>query len=213
MHAPLKPLAVGGESALPLSGCFRALISLPANHRRVAGGLLAAVLCCGSIKGADVASLEYGVKAAFLYNFVKFVEWPNGAFTSPDAPVAICVLGADPFGRTLDEIVQGERVESRSLVVRRVDNAASAASCHLLFVSSSERTRFEAILRAIDTRRVLTVAERMKFLGAGGHIALSRGEPRTVRGEHRRHGEIRIPGQLQAVAGRADLRLAIRPAR
>jgi hypothetical protein len=146
-------------------------MSLRTSRRRVLSGLLAAMLCCRAATGADVRSLEYGVKAAFLYNFVKFVEWPSTAFATSDSPVAICVLGADPFGRTLDEIVEGERVESRALVVRRVDTAADAASCHLLFVSSSERKRFAAILGAIDTRRVLTVAENIDFLGAGGHIA------------------------------------------
>jgi hypothetical protein len=166
MHGPLNQAVIGGDRAHPAS---RVLSSFRATHRRVAG-LLAAIFACGPIAAADVGSLEYGVKAAFLYNFVKFVEWPSTAFEAPDSPVAICVLGADPFGRTLDEIVQGERVESRPLLVRRVD-ATAAASCHLLFVSSSERTRFAAILGAIDTRRVLTVAERLEFLGAGGHIA------------------------------------------
>ncbi|MGH9611632.1 MAG: YfiR family protein, partial [Bryobacteraceae bacterium] len=70
-------------------------------------------------RAAD-APLEYQVKAAFLLNFTKFVEWPAAAFAASDSPIAICVLGDDPFGGALDQIVEGEVVNGRKLVIQRV---------------------------------------------------------------------------------------------
>jgi YfiR/HmsC-like len=187
--------------------------------------LAATILCCGRLAGAqgpgptvgaDVGSLEYGVKAAFLYNFVKFVEWPNSAFHATDSPVAICVLGADPFGRTLDDIVEGERVESRPLVVRRVDEAREAGACHLLFVSSSERTRFAPILAAVNTRRVLTVAESTEFLAAGGHIAFYLEANRVrfaINTGATAKSEFQVSSKLLRVARIYEARSGLRPAR
>src|SRR5271157_5811294 len=65
-------------------------------------------------------ALEYEVKAAFLLNFAKFVEWPSSAFADSDSPIAICILGKDPFGHTIDELVQGEAANGRKLMVRRI---------------------------------------------------------------------------------------------
>ena len=120
---------------------------------------------------AQVESLEHEIKAAFLYNFVKFVQWPAGSFPGPDAPVTICLTGPDPFGTTLDDLVENEQVEGRPLAVRRLGPTDATAGCHVLFVAPAERARFEAILRTVDTRRVLTVSDAMEFLAAGGHIS------------------------------------------
>ena len=79
---------------------------------------------------------EYQVKAAFLYNFAKFVVWPDGAFRNAGEPFSICVLGDDPFGRSLDDVVAGKRIGARTVNVRRISEGRQTAGCHILFISS-----------------------------------------------------------------------------
>jgi hypothetical protein len=115
------------------------------------------------------ASLEYEVKAAFLLNFAKFVEWPANAFATPNSPLAICVLGKDPFGRALDEVVRGERIDGRVVIVRRILEARVAAkTCQMVFIAAGAKD-VPAILRALGPG-VLTVGEQENFLVDGGVI-------------------------------------------
>lgn len=120
-------------------------------------------------------SREYDVKAAFLYNFITFTEWPAEAFSSPESPYVIGVVGDDPFGRALDEIVNGERIKGRPLVVRRVDQVGDARRCHVLFVSSSEARRMNDIIRRLQGLPVLTVADLPDFAESGGAINFTTG--------------------------------------
>src|SRR5215208_7247618 len=101
--------------------------------------VLAAWLACLPAAATAQSSGEYNVKAAYLYNFAKFVEWPAQSFPSPDAPFAICVLGPDPFGQVLDDVARGERIQGRPLVVRRLTGWDDAEACQILFVSTSVR--------------------------------------------------------------------------
>ena len=84
---------------------------------------------------------EYQVKAAFLFNFAKFVEWPPDAFTSADEPIGICVLGQNPFGSVLEETVRGKVVANRTFVVRQIPDAQHVSGCHIVFMSASEGKR------------------------------------------------------------------------
>jgi hypothetical protein len=108
--------------------------------------------------GAEAPS-EYQVKAVFLYNFSRFVEWPATAFTSAQAPFTMCVFGHDPFGSELDEVVKGETVNGRPLLVRRVQNATDAAACQILFIHQSEDRRLGEVLSALNRRGTLTVSD------------------------------------------------------
>ncbi|HSN85930.1 MAG TPA: YfiR family protein, partial [Thermoanaerobaculia bacterium] len=122
---------------------------------------------------AQEAYREYDVKAAFLYNFVKFVEWPAGAFRDDRSPIEICVYGTDPFGDSLDGVVKGETVEGRGLAIRRPAQLAGGAGfegCHVLFISGSERESARELLAALGSRPVLTVGDTEGFLRAGGMI-------------------------------------------
>src|SRR5581483_2580811 len=89
--------------------------------------------CLLPIRISAETSLEYKVKAAFLLNFAKFVEWPPTAFPAADSPIAICIVGRDPFGSTLDDLVRGEVIDGRKLVVRRIPEFAERQACHILF--------------------------------------------------------------------------------
>ena len=113
---------------------------------------------------------EYQVKAAFLYNFAKFVEWPAQSFKGPDDPIAICVVGQNPFGSMLEDTVKGKRLEGRAFVVRTVADVQQAGGCHILFVSSSEREHLQSILASIKTTGILTVGETAGFAKDGGII-------------------------------------------
>jgi hypothetical protein len=100
---------------------------------------------------------EYQVKAAFLYNFAGFVDWPAEAFSGPADPIVTCILGKDPFGHWLKEAINGRSIEGRALTLRHIVRAAEAGSCQILFVGSSEPKRVWAALAGV--RKVLTVGE------------------------------------------------------
>jgi len=154
-----------------------ALLSRRTPSRRRAGrphrvpiALLIAVACgLAGPAAARAQALEYEVKAAFLYNFTKFVEWPPSAFAEGNAPLRICVLGEDPFGRNL-QTVPGEEVEGHPLIVMRPETLAKAAGCQVLFVSRSERERLPQILAPLKSSPVLTVGDGKGFLDQGGIV-------------------------------------------
>ncbi len=113
--------------------------------------------------------LEYQVKAAFLLNFTKFVEWPASAFAAADSPIAICVWGNDPFGKLLDQIVAEEVVDGRKVVVRRIKGAPAPHTCQALFVNGTGKEAAGS-LSALGPG-VLTIGEGEGFVRRGGMIA------------------------------------------
>ncbi len=132
-----------------------------------------AVACAGSLlfpnRTVAQTDLEYQVKAAFLLNFAKFVEWPSTAFADSDSPVAICIFGKDPFGRTIDELVQGEEANGRKLIVRRISQQPVPQACQVVFAEGATRD-----VRNPPSglgRGVLTVGEGETFVREGGIIA------------------------------------------
>jgi hypothetical protein len=124
-------------------------------------------LLCGTLglmallRGASGAEAptEYQVKAVFVYNFSRFVEWPPQAFSAPDEPFVIGILGGDPFGARLDEAVRGERIDQHPLLVRRVRNVAEIGDCRILYIDRSENAQLPQILAALDHRSTLTVSD------------------------------------------------------
>ena len=145
--------------------------------------LLLWMLVLSSIHGetrAATPAKEYQVKAVFLFNFALFTQWPSSAFSGADAPLVIGVAGKDPFGSFLDQVVAGERVNGRRLVVRRYAHAVEAADCHILFVGRSESERALVDLKALRGRSVPTVSDIEGFAVRGGNVEL-----RTTRGRIR----------------------------
>lgn len=124
-------------------------------------------LTCVVILALGIAALaiqaeppsEYAVKSVFLFNFAKFVEWPATAFADEHSPIVIGVLGEDPFGPYLDQTVEGELVNGRTLVVRRYEDIKEIDTCHILFISRSKAARIEDLLAALQNRPILTVAD------------------------------------------------------
>jgi hypothetical protein len=113
---------------------------------------------------------EYQMKAAYVYNLAKFVEWPQEAFKNASDPITACVLGESPIFETLNEAVNGERIDDRKLIVRQVSDVQEASTCHILFVGSRGRKHAQSILEELKTTGILTVGETAGFASEGGVV-------------------------------------------
>ncbi len=135
-----------------------------------AGIVLSLFLATGATRGvhAEEAS-EYQVKAAFIFNFAKFVEWPDRAFASPETPLVFCIFGDDPFDGALDAL-QNKRVKNRPVVVKHVNAAGDIRGCHVLFISPKAEGRIAEVLAAIKDSPVLVVGDTERFIRRGGTI-------------------------------------------
>ena len=129
---------------------------------------LAIVLGAAGVFGLQGQINEYQVKAVFLYNFARYVEWPLQTFKAANTPVTICILGPNPFGTALEQAVAGKEVEGRSFVVRQISDFQQGGRCQMIFVSSSERKRFRSMAAGIKGSGVLTVGETQGFTADGG---------------------------------------------
>ena len=151
---------------------------------------------------------EYTVKAAYLLNFVKFVDWPDKVYADDDGAVVIGILGDDPFGDALDEMVSGKVIEKHPVVIRRFDsfNGAQSAQlrrCHVLFISYSEKDRLSGILQAVRGAPVLTVSEIERFTAKGGMILFDQEGDRITLAINKRAAEksgLILSSQLLQVA-------------
>jgi hypothetical protein len=112
------------------------------------------------------------LKSVFLFNFAQFVEWPVSAFPSADAPLVIGVLGVDPFGKALDEVLRNERARSRRILLQRFKQLSEIESCHILYISRSEANHLDEIFEDLQGKPVLTVAEIGDFARRGGMIEM-----------------------------------------
>jgi hypothetical protein len=184
----LTQSASGGNSlAVKILGCLLSLCFL--------GPLSSAVQA--------QSSSEYQVKAAFLYNFAKFVDWPAEAFAGSNGRLIIGVIGDDPFGGALDQAINGKAINGRPLVVRRLKWSQDLRSCHIIFISSSERQRLPQIIQNLKGASVLTVGDMGQFNQHGGIINFIL-EANKVRFEINSRGadqaRLRISSKLLALA-------------
>jgi hypothetical protein len=113
---------------------------------------------------------EYEVKAAFLYNFAKFVEWPSSTAQDTTLPFLIGILGKDPFGSILDQWIGPKSVKGRKLLIRRFNDLSGLTFCHLLFISNSERSNLPQIFEKLHGANTLTVGEMEGFMEKQGMI-------------------------------------------
>jgi hypothetical protein len=123
----------------------------------------------GVIPAQPQRASEYEVKAAYLLNFLKFVQWP-GSSAQAENNVPICILGRDPFGGVLDRIVAGQQIDGKRVIVKRIAKAADIDNCRVLFIDSSESSQLPGTLMSLDDTPVLTVAEMPDFVSRGGII-------------------------------------------
>lgn len=113
---------------------------------------------------------EYQVKAFFLYNFARYVEWPPQSFKTRNDPIVICILGRNPFGSALEQAIAGKFVAGRPFAIRQISDLSSIAACHVLFVDSSERKRFRGMAQKFNGSGLLSVGESRGFTPGGGVI-------------------------------------------
>ena len=116
------------------------------------------------------ATSEQEVKAAFLYNFVRFVNWPEGTLPQSDKSFIIGLLGGDPLAPALASIIEGKTINGRRLIIKRFRSIRDLNTCQILFIGSSGKTQFQQILTRVKNLPVLTVADTDGFAAAGGMI-------------------------------------------
>lgn len=127
---------------------------------------MVAVLAASFSGAAEPGFSEYEVKAGFLYNMAKFVEWPERSDAGSRGALMVCVLGSDPFGRALDQI-EGRTVQGRRLGVRRLASVREAGDCHILFIGRSEKERVYRITEALKDSSILTVGDTEGYVREG----------------------------------------------
>ena len=175
-------------------------------NARTAGWLAAASLAglfvCSAVSPQSDPS-EYQVKAAFLFNFTKFVEWPDGSFDAPQAPIVVGIIGDDPFGDDLERMIAGQKVQGRSLMIRRERWGDDLRRCQVLFVSASEHEHRSRILGSVQSAGVLTVSDMEGFAEAGGVIEFVIEQNRVrfiVNLDAATQGRLRVSAKLLALA-------------
>lgn len=138
---------------------------------RLGSAAVLAVLCVATaMTRGDEPSREYQVKAAFLFNFAEFTQWPDSAFAGSDGPFVVAVIGQNPFGQALEHTMEGKSIAGHPVVVRYIDSSGDVPGCHVLFVPASEDGRLDDIFKQVADRPILTVGESEKFPWAGGII-------------------------------------------
>jgi hypothetical protein len=121
---------------------------------------------CGASAEAQMAR-EYQLKAVFLFNFAQFTDWPENAFADEKSPIVIGVLGADPFGQSLNDTIRDETVRGHPLVVEHYRRADEIKTCHILFISQPEIRHGDEILKNVKGKPILTVADNDGTTAAG----------------------------------------------
>ena len=159
----------------------RRAVGVTAAGRRLLGLLALCVTFMGAAPAsAQGGSMEYAVKAAYLYKFAPFVQWPPDAFASAASPFNLCVLGDDPFGASLDQAVRGQSVGEHPVIVRRLRVTEAATGCHILYVMDARRPASANALRSLHGAPVLTVSDQghgdgtiIQFVVKDGHVRFS----------------------------------------
>lgn len=147
---------------------------LPACNRSIATLLAAAVAFTFPIAAAqEYIPTQSRNKAAFLATFPSFVDWPDGAFSAPNSPLVVCVLGDFRFGTILAEVSRDATPHGRRISVRWIRNDQQIHGCHILFVSSSELSHYSKVIASAQGTSTFTVGDTPSFLAAGGMLSIS----------------------------------------
>ncbi|MGB5988079.1 MAG: YfiR family protein [Desulfobacterales bacterium] len=170
----------------------------------IAATLVFGTLFLGSLPalGENHSRGEYLIKAAFIYNFAKFVDWPQDAFPDDQAPLILTVLGQDPFGDTLGTLAN-KRVRGRAFEIRRTSQLSDLAPCHILFIARSEKQRLTEIQNKINDWPVLTVSDMGAFTQRGGAVQFILAQSKirfTINPKRAEQNKLHISSQLLRLA-------------
>ena len=163
--SPWNATANASPSARPIRTCRPSRVS--------AVLALALISFIGTAQAAQDSPSEYELKAAFVYNFAKFVDWPPKVYSGPQSPFSICILGTDPFGSVIDDTLRDKTVADHPVVVRRDKDATAARHCQIVFVSASEKHHLPDVLASLKGANVLVIGDVDGFAAAGGAIELT----------------------------------------
>jgi len=173
---------------------------------------VAVLLCLSLALGANAqssdsaASSEYLIKAGFIYNFAQLVQWPSVVFSQADSPIVIGILGTDPFGTTIDRVVENKKLDGRNLVVKRLKwgkDLKDLKDCNILFVSSSEKEHIPDLFNMVKWLPILTIGETPGFATRGGIINLTLQDNKVrfeVNIEAAKQANLNISSRLLALA-------------
>jgi hypothetical protein len=131
--------------------------------------LMPVKLYAENIKSHNAQAQEYLLKAAFLYNFARLVDWPDNTFQNTSDPFRLCLIGDDPFAQALQSI-QNKKVRGHPLIIQRFMHLNNVKQCQILFISRSEKTHLSSILAITNFNPILTVSELAFFAEHSGHI-------------------------------------------
>lgn len=148
-------------------------VGFPAGRRALAlllSGILCLPLCARTAIAQASSPGEYQLKAAFLFNFAKFIDWPPSSFADSRSDFSICILGSDPFGPAMDQMLQGKMIADRHVAVERTHEIAGARHCQMVFVSPSEKPHIREVLDGLRGTPALIVGDTDGFAAAGGAI-------------------------------------------
>lgn len=162
------------------------------------------IFCTASVvRSQTTESGEYQLKAAFLFNFAKFVQWPANSFASPQSEFGICLLGDDPFGRSIDEVLHGKTIGEHPVMISRRKTPAEMTHCQIVFVSASEKNRLPEVLAALKGTSTLAVGETEGFAASGGTIQFTLEEQRVrfiINVDAAERANLQISSKLLALA-------------
>jgi hypothetical protein len=172
------------------------------------GLFLYAALGVGPVARAQQeAPTEYQVKAAYLYNFGKFVSWPAQHSAAQQESFEICILGEDPFGTALEAAVKGGTISGRNAMTKRIATTSEVDDCRILFISTSEDQRLKDILASLENFQVLTVSDIPQFADRGGMIQFVQQNSRIrfeVNLRNAEHSGLILSSELLKVAVRVN---------
>ena len=148
-------------------------------------------------------SSEYLIKAGYIYNFAKLVEWPASAFAQPDSPIVIGIVGTDPFGPIIDKVLEGKKVNGHPFLIKRLKPTADVKECHILFIGSSLGAHVADTIRLTRGTPILTISEIPGFADHGGiiHLTLEQNKVRfEVNVDAAKEADLNISSRLLVLA-------------
>jgi uncharacterized protein DUF4154 len=164
---------------------------------------LISVFTTSHVAAEGNASSEYAVKAAFLFHFAQFAEWPPTAFKDANAPLTFCTLGEDEFHGALDQSINGKTIENRPLRVQHLKQFQEVEGCQVIFIGADDKKRVPALLASLKDSPILTVGETEHFAQEGGMIGFSL-EENKIRFEINlgsvEHAKLKLSARLLALA-------------
>jgi hypothetical protein len=146
---------------------------------------------------------EYLIKAAYLYHFAMFIEWPADAFGAKGSPIVIGIVGSDPFGTALDATVSGKKIDGRAVVVKRLQWGDDLRQSHILFVGESEAGRIGELARRVEGRPLLIVGESADLAKRGATIGFRIDDGRVrfdINADAAARARLKISSKLLSVA-------------